>query len=141
MKRGLIVLAALTTLLLAACGGAPKTPDTSASAQLTIDMPLAQERSYDTLQLGRLLEGDVVEGEIALRNNGSKPLVILQVITGCGCTTTDYDPAPIAPSTERIITYRFDTRGRLGDQSKSIEIITADRQVATLYLMAEVRKN
>lgn len=111
---------------------------------LTVRLPIAADgggepaRSYDTIRMGRMAEGEVLEGRFRVANVSERPLVIVQVITGCGCTTADYDPAPIAPGDTILMTWRFDSRGRLGQQFKSIEIITAERQCATIYLDGEV---
>lgn len=111
---------------------------------LTVRLPIAADgrgepaRSYDTIRMGRMAEGEVLEGRFCVANVSERPLVIVQVITGCGCTTADYDPAPIAPGDTILMTWRFDSRGRLGQQFKSIEIITAERQCATIYLDGEV---
>lgn len=142
---------------LVACGGGAA--GTSATANngeaadanlLTLSLPLPDSsglnpkgdyvsaRSYDTIPMGRIAEGDVVEGRFRVVNVSDKPLVIVQVITGCGCTTADYDPAPIAAGDTVTVKWRFDSRGRFGQQFKSIEIITAERQCATVYLDGEV---
>lgn len=101
-----------------------------------IDDP--SKRSYDTIQMGRIAQGDVIEGEFTIHNKANQPLVIIDVITGCGCTTTQYDPKPIAPNASRNITYRFESKTFIGQQFKSIEIITSDRSVATVYLNGQI---
>lgn len=119
-------------------GGTPQPPVQSASGHsLTVGLS-PDTSSFDTLRLGRIAEGDVVEGSFGLRNATQRPVVVLQVITGCGCTTAEIDPSPVAPGEERTVTFRFDSRDRFGQQFKSIEIVTADRQRATVYLEAEV---
>lgn len=107
---------------------------------VVVAFPIETEdgRSYDTIAMGRIAEGDVVEGRFGIVNRTNRPLVIVQVITGCGCTTADYDPEPIRPGDTIAMTWRFDSRGRYGQQFKSIEIITAERQCATVYLSGEV---
>lgn len=139
---------------LVACGGGVAGTSAAGSADnanlLTVALPLPDSaglnpkgdfvsaRSYDTISMGRIAEGDVVEGRFRVANVSDKPLVIVQVITGCGCTTADYDPAPIAAGDTVTVKWRFDSRGRFGQQFKSIEIITAERQCATVYLDGQV---
>ncbi|WP_297626348.1 DUF1573 domain-containing protein [uncultured Rikenella sp.] len=139
-------------LLLIGCGGASSAggdrsdstvTDTAGLLTVRLPLPVTDEgrdaaRSYDTIRMGRIAEGEVLEGRFRVANLSERPLVIVQVITGCGCTTADYDPAPIAPGDTILMTWRFDSRGRLGQQFKSIEIITAERQCATVYLDGEV---
>lgn len=149
-----LAVSLLSALLLASCGGQPSSAtSTSTSAEtasrLTVRLPLpdslkregdyVEARSYDTIRMGRIVEGEQIEGKFQIINTSTeKPLVIVQMITGCGCTTADYDPSPVAPGAVREVTYRFDSRGRFGQQFKSIEIITSQRQCATVYLDGEV---
>lgn len=132
----------------AGCGGGVPADSTRGAGEdtaglLTVVLPLPGDelRSYDTLSMGRMAEGEVVEGRFRVANRSDKPLVIVQVITGCGCTTADYDPAPIAAGDTIVMRWRFDSRGRFGQQFKSIEIVTAERQCATVYLDGEVVLN
>lgn len=148
------LLASAVMATLSACGtrssGGASSADSNTADLLTVALPLADSanlnpngdyvsaRSYDTIAMGRIAEGDVVEGGFRVANVSDKPLVIVQMITGCGCTTADYDPAPIPPGDTITVKWRFDSRGRFGQQFKSIEIITAERQCATVYLDGEV---
>ncbi|WP_298063424.1 DUF1573 domain-containing protein [uncultured Rikenella sp.] len=154
MRRGIlgIFFACSVCCGAVACGGSPAVSggDAAEADLLTVALPLPDSanwnptgdfvsaRSYDTIPMGRIAEGDVVEGRFRVANVSDKPLVIIQVITGCGCTTADYDPAPIAAGDTVTFKWRFDSRGRYGQQFKSIEIITAERQCATVYLDGEV---
>lgn len=154
MRNYLFASILAAAVLLTGCGGGVST---SASADgagtedlLTVELPLADSanlspkgddvsaRSYDTIAMGRIALGDMVEGRFRVANVSDKPLVIVGVITGCGCTTADYDPRPIPAGDTVTVTWRFDSRGRFGQQFKSIEVITADRQCATVYLEGEV---
>lgn len=113
------------------------------NSELTVPLPLADtlalKKSFDTLQLGSILSGEVLEGAFTIHNVSESPLVILQIITGCGCTTVSYETQPIAPDEERLVRYRFDSNGRFGAQFQPIEIITSDRDVATVYVRADVQ--
>ena len=153
--RNFLLPACLLTALLTACGGsssgdASGEGDADTAGLLTVALPLRDSanlnpngdyvsaRSYDTIAMGRMAEGEVIEGRFRVANVSDKPLVIVQMITGCGCTTADYDPAPIPAGDTITVQWRFDSRGRFGQQFKSIEIITAERQCATVYLDGEV---
>lgn len=152
MRRGLLsaALGLLSVALMVACGGGSATTSgtetTDAEELLTIRFPLPDSlavdgmpaRSYDTIPMGRMAVGERLQGRFRVVNSSDKPLVIVEVITGCGCTTADYDPSPLAPGEERVMTWQFDSRGRFGQQFKSIEIVTAERQCATVYLDGEV---
>lgn len=158
MRKGFIstTLGLFSVALMVACGGGAATTTSEAQANamdsaaaeelLTIRLPLPDSlavdglpaRSYDTIAMGRMAAGERLQGRFRVVNTSDKPLVIVEVITGCGCATADYDPAPLAPGEERVMTWQFDSRGRFGQQFKSIEIVTAERQCATVYLDGEV---
>lgn len=159
MRKGFITTVLGTFFsagLVVSCGGGASTQTAEAQASaadsstleemLTIRLPLpdslgvdgAPARSYDTISMGRMAVGERLQGRFRVVNTSDKPLVIVEVITGCGCATADYDPSPLAPGEGRVMTWQFDSRGRFGQQFKSIEIVTAERQCATVYLDGEV---
>lgn len=137
-------------ILYVGCGSQPTTTLSDASntsgvaaetagQDVIISFPLDSTTTLrDTIRMGRIAQGDVIEGNFTIANKSAKPLVIIEIITGCGCTTADYDPQPIAPQGQRQVKYRFDSKSRQGHQFKSIEVITSDRVVATVYLDGEV---
>lgn len=149
-RSHLVAIASLLCLAFVGCGtaGQPATPaatladNSSTTPVLTLDWPVDSQRqntrSYDTISMGRIAQGDVIEGEFAIRNNSERPLVIIQVMTGCGCTTAQYDTKPIAPAQNRKIRYRFESKTLMGQQFKSIEVVMADRSVVTVYLSGEI---
>lgn len=49
-------------------------------------------------------------------------MLIKNVETGCGCTTADYDKAPVRPGKEGKIEIAFNSEGRYGKQYKEIRI-------------------
>ncbi len=86
-----------------------------------------------------MAEGEVIEGSFEVVNGlADKPLVVIQIITECGCTSVEFDYAPIPAGGSRVGTYRFDSHGQLGQQLKSVEVISAGREVGRFYLQGEV---
>jgi hypothetical protein len=80
-------------LLLASCaGGAP---------DIVLD-----ETEVD---LGEVINGEVVTLEVTVRNSGSEALVIEAVTTSCGCTSAEVQPASIAPGSEGLLLIRYDS--------------------------------
>lgn len=107
----------------------------SGVVRVTID---SIQLRFDTIRLGRLNEGEVVAGMFVVVNDKQRPLVISNIVTGCGCTTTQYDSQPIMPGEEREIKYMFDTRGRRGVQLKTIDIISADYLMNRIVIEADL---
>lgn len=68
----------------------------------------------DTLLLGHMYQGEVVQKDFYIRNSTEEPIVILGCEISCGCTQMIYDDAPIAPGEYRKVTCRFDSAGEYG---------------------------
>lgn len=130
-------LLSLLALLLMNCSSTPKQVVLNHKI-VTID---TVQTVFDTIRMGRVNEGEVLSGAFAIANKSEKPAVIANVVTGCGCTTVDYDTKPIKPNEERVINFLFDTRGRRGWQLKSIEVVTTDYMKATIFIEAEILIN
>jgi hypothetical protein len=67
--------------------------------------------------------GTIAEGEKALvkfhfKNIGDKPLYIVSVRAGCGCTVPDYTKGAIAPGGEGEVTGEYNSSGNSGPVSK-----------------------
>lgn len=76
----------------------------------------------DTIELGRVHQGEVICGMFTLHNDSSEPLVILGIKTGCGCTSVHYDGVPIVAAGKREVVFEFDSKDRRGLQIKDIDI-------------------
>ncbi|MFD2932895.1 DUF1573 domain-containing protein [Spirosoma flavum] len=71
---------------------------------------------------GTLTEGDTVEHIFAFTNTGEFPLIINNITASCGCTTPDWPREPVAPGAKSSVRVRFNSRGKNGEQSKTITI-------------------
>ncbi|MFR9565520.1 MAG: DUF1573 domain-containing protein [Rikenellaceae bacterium] len=67
-------------------------------------------------------DGGVVSHRFEIVNEGSKPVVIYNMSTSCGCTTTDYSREPIAKGGRVELGVTFDPLFRVGRFSKSIYV-------------------
>ena len=72
---------------------------------------LIMHRGADTLDFGRVREGETVVKAIIIRNEEDTPVVITRVDLTCGCVGTDYRNSPIKPGEEATMSVRFDSRG------------------------------
>ena len=70
MQKAIIITLLLTTLLLAACN----------AGQPQIELEVTN------LDLGDVVNGDIVNREVMVRNDGTAELVVETVSTSCGCT-------------------------------------------------------
>ncbi|MEG1701152.1 MAG: DUF1573 domain-containing protein [Alistipes sp.] len=77
----------------------------------------------------------------AYRNTSKKPVVILRVVTTCGCTQPAYSRQPIAPGGEGEVSVTFHPRGRAGSLHKALFVYTNESEtkpVAELALIGVV---
>ena len=87
------------------------------------------------------LEGDV-HYDFQFTNTGNKPLVIRQVITGCGCTSAKWSEKPYKPGAKGVIRITYHPEGR---KMESLSIPTEvffsnDKQAdATLTITGKVK--
>lgn len=94
MRRGIIGLAWLVVLagLLSGCGG---------RAQIAV--------AENNLELGDVVNGEVVTREVLVLNNGQADLVIEGVTTSCGCTQAAVEPMTIRPGDSGTLSITFDS--------------------------------
>ena len=72
-------------------------------------------------------------------NRGDSPLVILDVVTSCGCTVPRFSRRPILPGEKTEITVTFDPTNRPGVFSKDLTVYSSQRQkIATLTIGGKV---
>ena len=79
----------------------------------------AEKGIYD---FGDITEGDTVEHSFAFTNTGEFPLVINNITASCGCTTPEWPREPVAPGAKSSIRVRFNSRGKVGQQNKTITV-------------------
>lgn len=100
------------------------------------------EWQQQTIDFGKITEGQKLEVAYHFKNTGNKPLVISKVVPGCGCTVAETPKEPVAPGKEGIIKASFNSEGRVGPQHKSISVYanTKDVQNHELVFTVEVLK-
>lgn len=133
------VFAVLLVLLLTGCNqtqtektsGHTDTAKSDSLPFITFD-----ERAVD---LGRIVEGEIVGAEFFFKNTGKANLIIKDVQASCGCTIPKWEKMPVPPGKEGSIQVLFNTSGRTGLQNKSVRIISnAANNEVILAVTAEV---
>ena len=71
---------------------------------------------------GQITEGDTVEYLYKFVNKGELPLIINNITASCGCTTPDWPRNPVSPGEESSVRVRFNSRGKQGEQRKSVTV-------------------
>lgn len=84
-------------------------------------------------------EAGTVSCEFKFTNTGTKPLLIQDIRTTCGCTTPSYTKDPVLPGGEGIIKVTYSTRGRVGTIDKKVTVFTNEPdKVYSLQIKGEV---
>lgn len=105
----------------AAAAAAPAGPTTNITFK---------ETTYD---YGKVKDGDVVKHEYKFTNTGKEPLIISDAKGSCGCTVPTWPKDPIAPGASGEIHVEFNSKGKLGPQSKKVTL-TANTNPAQTFL-------
>lgn len=79
-------------------------------------------------EFGDINQGDKVDHTFVIKNSGTAPLILSNVLVTCGCTATDWPKDPIMPGKEAEIAVTFNSAGKLGMQSKAITILSNSKQ-------------
>ncbi|RAJ02267.1 uncharacterized protein DUF1573 [Chitinophaga skermanii] len=112
-------------VMLAACQSntksTPATEGTAATADTAKGFPTMTFENPEH-DFGNITPGQVVEYNFKFANNGTKDLIIEDVVTSCGCTVPEWPKRPIKPGETEYLKVRFDSKGKAGYQEKDITI-------------------
>jgi hypothetical protein len=92
---------------------------------LSISSLFSQQIAYlspEVIDVGNVVEGEVVQGEIKFINNATEQLKINNIRTSCGCTAAKPDKEAYSPGDTVVINYTLKTRGFKGVLKKDIRI-------------------
>ena len=88
---------------------------------------------------GKVTDGEKVEYSYRFKNTGTKPLVIVDASASCGCTVPQKPEKPILPGDIGFIKIVFDSKGRVGNAHKTINVISnANPEFPPLVLTGDV---
>lgn len=143
MKKVFYLL--LVPCVLAACQ--PKSGKTeagdAAAATVSSDTAAAAakfEFAEEAFDFGTVEEGEKVSHSYTFTNTGEGSLIISNATASCGCTVPDWTREPIPPGATGEITAVFDSKGRVGRQSKTITVhANTEPAVVKLTLTGEVK--
>lgn len=93
-----------------------------------------------TLDFGHIAEdGGVVARRAVAENRGDRPIVVVDVVTACGCTTASYSRKPIAPGESFTLDISYNPMDRPGRIDRRISVITSDSEAAIkIHLVGNV---
>ena len=94
-------------------------------------------------KFGKITQGEKVEHTYVLSNSGKSDLQIRKVKASCGCTAVQPEKRVIGPGESVNIKTVFNSAGKLGNQNKTVTIITNDpkKSKMILWVKGEVLKS
>jgi len=85
-------------------------------------------------KFGKINQGEKVEHVYVLTNSGKTDLHIRKVKASCGCTAVQPEKNVIAPGESVNIKTVFNSAGKVGNQNKTVTVITNDPKNSKLIL-------
>ena len=79
------------------------------------------ELEYD---YGTIVQRDKVHHEFQFTSTGKEPLMITQAKGSCGCTVPEYPTQALKKGEKGTIKVTFDSAGKMGQQDKTVTVIT-----------------
>jgi hypothetical protein len=91
---------------------------------------------------GTVNEGAVLKHVFTVKNTGTSPLEVRNVVTSCGCTGASLAVGALAPGRSEPLAVTFDTHGFRGVGSKTISVDSDDPQhpTSTLEIMYKLER-
>ena len=84
-----------------------------------------------TIDLGKLREGDIIDVDYLIENTSTSSIKVYSVAKTCGCTTPKY-PKEIGPNQKVIISAKFNSTGFLGSILSNRSYYSARSSVVSL---------
>ena len=97
------------------------------------------ESEYD---FGIIKQGEKATHDYKIKNIGNSDLLITSAKGSCGCTVPEWPKEPISPGSIAKIKVTFDSKGKIGKQSKRVTLMTnAIPNVKILTIKGEIITN
>ena len=132
--------------VLLSCSNSDSKVSASANRDSINQVALSDSANYTTIQwmdstfqdLGKVNQGQMVDITWHLKNTGNKPLVIANVLPGCGCTVAEKPTEPVAPGGETFIKAKFDSKHQSEGEHRKNVTVTANTQPNSHFLTFKV---
>ena len=99
----------------------------------------ALEFEETTFDFGTVEQGGTVTHVFTFTNTGNQPLIISDAKGSCGCTVPQWPKGQIQPGETASITVEFNTKGKMGKQSKRVTLTAnTDPPQTFLFVVGEI---
>ena len=131
MKKSIGYLALSVVLVTTSCKQESAADKITDADMATIEAAKALEGKFPKVKLdkevhdfGTINEGDMVETEFLVTNDGEVDLIISDAKGSCGCTVPKPPKEPIKPGASAPIKVTFNSQGKPGEQKKTVTLTT-----------------
>jgi hypothetical protein len=146
MKKSIGYLALSVVLVTTSCKQESAADKITDADMATIEAAKALEGKFPKVKLdkevhdfGTINEGDMVETEFLVTNDGEVDLIISDAKGSCGCTVPEPPKEPIKPGASAPIKVTFNSQGKPGEQKKTVTLTTnTEKGYETFEIKANV---
>lgn len=142
IKLGIYLILLLSSHLALAQGAKIDIPDSLKI--LSVQTPRIEftEREYDFGQFAPIENDTLKQHSFYFTNVGQKPLVILRVVSSCGCTRPTFTKKPIMPGDSGVVTVGYRGQGQpIGNFRKSVTVYSNDpRSYTRIFITGDIVK-
>jgi hypothetical protein len=146
MKKSIGYLALSVVLVTTSCKQESAADKITDADMATIEAAKALEGKFPKVKLdkevhdfGTINEGDMVETEFLVTNDGEVNLIISDAKGSCGCTVPKPPKEPIKPGASAPIKVTFNSQGKPGEQKKTVTLTTnTEKGYETFEIKANV---
>lgn len=123
MKQYFLSLIA-AAMLMSACNQSNKTDGVADATTGTAANAPVMKFEKETIDFGKIKNGDKVSYDYKFINTGKTPLIITDAIATCGCTKPEWPHTPIKPGAGGAIHVTFNSAAKKGLQDKQITVVS-----------------
>lgn len=146
MKKSIGYLALSVVIVTTSCKQESAADKITDADMATIKAAKALEGKFPKVKLdkevhdfGTINEGDMVETEFLVTNDGEVDLIISDAKGSCGCTVPEPPKEPIKPGASAPIKVTFNSQGKPGAQQKTVTLTTnTEKGFETFEIKANV---
>ncbi len=146
MKKSIGYVALSVVLVTTSCKQESAADKITDADMATIEAAKALEGKFPKVKLdkevhdfGTINEGDMVETEFLVTNDGEVDLIISDAKGSCGCTVPQPPKDPIKPGASAPIKVTFNSQGKPGAQQKTVTLTTnTEKGYETFEIKANV---
>ena len=146
MKKSIGYLALSVVLVTTSCKQESAADKITDADMATAQAAKALEGKFPKVKLdkevhdfGTINEGDMVETEFLVTNDGEVDLIISDAKGSCGCTVPEPPKEPIKPGASAPIKVTLNSQGKPGEQKKTVTLTTnTEKGYETFEIKANV---